>query len=248
MNSKTAIVAAFVILIFIIERAWPAAPNAKNLPRVAKNYALAMFNFILSPLIVIPLSMWAANAAPHWRPVFWTGWTGLVFDLLVLDFWIYWWHRANHIVPLLWRFHEIHHLDENLDSTSAVRFHFGEVLLSSVVRAAVIFILAVPMPSVIVFETVLLLAVIFHHSNLRLPSAFERTLSMIIVTPSIHWIHHHAKRADTDSSYSTGLSIWDRLFGSSSSTVRSASLPIGVEQQRDVPLFDLLTRPVKKRE
>ena len=147
-----------------------------------------------------------------------TGSAGLVFDLLVLDFWIYWWHRANHRVPFLWRFHEVHHLDQFLDVTTAVRFHLGEVLLSAIVRGAIIIILAVPSMSVVIFETALLLATMFHHSNMKLPAGLERALSWLVVTPSTHWVHHHALRRDTDSNYATVLSIWDKLFASRSPT------------------------------
>jgi sterol desaturase/sphingolipid hydroxylase (fatty acid hydroxylase superfamily) len=181
----------------------------------------------------------------QWRPDWYSGWTGLTLDLLLLDVWIYWWHRLNHMVPFLWRFHEVHHLDEQLDSTSAVRFHFGEVILSSIVRAAVILIAAIPLTSVIVFELVVLVSALFHHSNLRLPSKLETILSRFIVTPSIHWIHHHAKRDDTDSSYATVLSLWDGIFASSSKTVRTPEMSIGVEGRRDVRYLKLLLRPFK---
>jgi sterol desaturase/sphingolipid hydroxylase (fatty acid hydroxylase superfamily) len=179
----------------------------------------------------------------NWRPEFWSGWFGLGLDLLLLDFWIYWWHRINHVVPFLWRFHEIHHLDEMLDTTSALRFHFGEVILSSLVRAAVIFALAMPLSSVVVFEVLVLVSALFHHSNLKLPTAFERALSFIIVTPSIHWVHHHAKRVDTDSNYSTVLSVWDHLFGSRSQTVRTVDMPIGVERVRERGFLSLILKP-----
>jgi len=171
------------------------------------------------------------------------GWPGLGLDLLLLDFWIYWWHRLNHRWPLLWRFHEVHHLDEFLDATSALRFHSGEVLLSAVVRALVIVVAGVPLASVVVFETVLAVVVMFHHSNLRLPRAFERALSLVIVTPSIHWVHHHATRTDTDSNYSTVLSVWDRLFGSRSANRRVVDMAIGVEGHHEEPLAGLLLRP-----
>ena len=82
----------------------------------------------MSPLIILPLSAWAAAAAPAWRPAGWIGLGPLLIDLLILDLLIYGWHRANHVLPWLWRFHEIHHLDQFLDATSALRFHFGEVL------------------------------------------------------------------------------------------------------------------------
>ena len=198
--SKGGIVISFAIVMLVLERMFPAVRSrvAAMLARMVKNATLFGFNALLSPLIVIPLSAFAAQHALEWRPEWWSGWTGLAVDLLLLDLWIYWWHRANHVVPFLWRFHEVHHLDEFLDVTSAVRFHFGEVLLSALVRACVIFLLSVPLSSVVVFETLVLAGAIFHHSNIGLPAAFERTLSLVIVTPSIHWVHHHALRRDTE--------------------------------------------------
>src|SRR5262249_7199489 len=150
------------------------------------------------------------------------------FDLLLLDFLIYWWHRANHRVPFLWRFHEVHHLDRFLDVTSGVRFHFGEVILSALARAGVIALFAIPLSSVLSFEALLLVATGFHHSDLKLPPSLERALSWIVVTPSIHWVHHHRVRSDTDSNYSTILSLWDRLFASRSQTRRTPEMEIGV--------------------
>jgi sterol desaturase/sphingolipid hydroxylase (fatty acid hydroxylase superfamily) len=179
--------------------------------------------------------------------MWWSGWPGLVLDLLLLDCWIYWWHRANHVVPVLWRFHEVHHLDGFLDASSALRFHFGEVLLSALVRVGVILLLGVPLLSVVVFETLLALSAMFHHSNLRLPPRLERALSYVIVTPSIHWVHHHAIRRDTDSNYSALLSLWDRLFVSRSATRRSPDMPIGVEGLSDKGLAQLVARPFEGR-
>jgi sterol desaturase/sphingolipid hydroxylase (fatty acid hydroxylase superfamily) len=109
----------------------------------------------------------------------------------------------------------------------------------------VVLVLAVPLPTVLVFETVLLIATIFHHSNLRLPPGLERALSRIIVTPSIHWVHHHRIRADTDSNYSTVLSIWDPLFRSRSPTRRTPDLEIGVEGREELPVLDLVAVPFR---
>jgi sterol desaturase/sphingolipid hydroxylase (fatty acid hydroxylase superfamily) len=243
LTSKTAIVAVAFVLLFALERAFPVAVWREGVKRVGRNLSFAALNFIASPLIVIPLTAAAASYAPDWRPTFWSGWPGLVIDLLLLDFWIYWWHRANHRLPFLWRFHEVHHLDEMLDTTSALRFHFGEVILSALVRALVIFILAVPLHSVLIFEVMLLLSTLLHHSNLKLPRGFERVLSLLIVTPSIHWVHHHAVRADTDSNYATVLSLWDRLFASTSETVRSETMKIGVEGQQEKNVLALLIKP-----
>jgi sterol desaturase/sphingolipid hydroxylase (fatty acid hydroxylase superfamily) len=107
----------------------------------------------------------------------------------------------------------------------------------------VIFAWAMPLSSVVVFETIIAMATIFHHSNLRLPQPLERMLSFLIVTPSIHWVHHHAKRADTDSNYATFLSLWDHVFASRSLTVRSVEMPVGVEGKQDDDLIGLIVRP-----
>jgi sterol desaturase/sphingolipid hydroxylase (fatty acid hydroxylase superfamily) len=239
---KVAIIIGSVAIFFVVGRLFPFA-KPTGFGRVYKNFSLAAFNVVLSPLIVVPVSAFAAQYALQWRPDWWSGWLGLALDLLLLDIWIYWWHRANHELPFLWRFHEVHHLDETLDASSALRFHSGEVLLSSLVRAVVIFVLAVPLSSVIFFETVVATVTIFHHSNVRLPQSFERALAMIIVTPSIHWVHHHALRRDTDSNYATFLSVWDRVFASRSKTVRSVEMPVGVEGKPDDDLIGLIVRP-----
>jgi len=226
---------------------WPAATDgsrpAAGLRRLARNLALWLVNAGLSPLIVVPLSLWASEAALDWRPAAWTGWRGLAVDLVVLDFLIYWWHLANHRVALLWRFHEVHHLDRFLDTTTALRFHFGEVLLSALARAGAIYLLGFPFGSILAFETLLLMATLFHHSNLRLPAGLERALSLLIITPSIHWVHHHARQSDTDSNYGTIFSFWDRLFASRSPTRRTPDMEIGVEGRPEQLLARLFVRP-----
>jgi sterol desaturase/sphingolipid hydroxylase (fatty acid hydroxylase superfamily) len=240
---KSAILIGGLAMFFIAERLFPFARMVRGISRIAKNLSVAGINAILSPLLVVPVTATVVGFAHDWRPADWTGWTSIILDLVVLDCWIYIWHRANHRLPFLWRFHEVHHLDETLDSTSAFRFHFGEVLLSAILRCLVIVALAVPLKTVVLFEVILALATIFHHSNVSLPPRLEKLLSLAIVTPSIHWVHHHAIRADTDSNYATILSIWDRIFASTSRTLRTPDMPIGVEAKSDLPLVGLLKKP-----
>jgi sterol desaturase/sphingolipid hydroxylase (fatty acid hydroxylase superfamily) len=256
LQSKAAWIVGFALLMVTLERLFPAARPlaaahltrlADRLRRLVKNVSLAGLNAVLSPLIVIPVSAAAAQWSFDWRPLWWQGAGGLLLDLLVLDFWIYWWHVANHRVPFLWRFHEVHHLDQFLDATTALRFHAGEVVLSSLVRAGVIFLLAVPLASVVVFEVAVMFAALFHHSNVKIPARLERTLSWVVVTPAIHWVHHHAVRRDTDSNYATILSLWDRLFGNRSPTQRWPEMPIGVERLTDKRFFQLVVRPFRRR-
>jgi sterol desaturase/sphingolipid hydroxylase (fatty acid hydroxylase superfamily) len=243
LSSKGGIVVSTLVILMLLERAFPMVHVRSNLNRLIRNFSFAGINFLLGPLIVIPVTTLAAGHAFHWQPQWWSGWTGLALDVLILDCWIYFWHRVNHEVPFLWRFHEVHHLDENLDASSALRFHFGEVVLSSLVRALVIILVGVPLSRVIVFEILVTMAAIFHHSNIRLPVQVEKLLSLIIVTPSIHWVHHHALRSDTDSNYSTILSIWDRLFGSVTKGARVPDMPIGVEGNKEQKLLSLILRP-----
>ena len=256
LSLKALLVGGAFVFFLAYERLRPAAESPLLLRfghasraawrRLARNLSLFGINAVLSPLVVVPITVWATGLGLGWRPAWWTGWPGLLLDLVLLDFWIYWWHRANHEVPLLWRFHQVHHLDELLDSTSAVRFHFGEVLLSALARAGVIVLLDFPLTSVLLFEGLLLIATIFHHSDARLPPRLEGALARVIITPSIHWVHHHALRADTDSNYGTIFSFWDPLFRSRSRTRRWLTMPIGVEGRRERPLLRLIVTPFER--
>jgi sterol desaturase/sphingolipid hydroxylase (fatty acid hydroxylase superfamily) len=249
--AKGAAAFAWFALFFVAERLAPAVQPrvATGLPRLARNASFWLLNTLLSPLAVLPLTAWAATHRLYVRPEWWAGLPApaLAFDVLLLDLLIYWWHRANHEWRLLWRFHEVHHLDRFLDSTTAIRFHFGEVLLSAGARAAVVLLLGFPFVSIVLFESLLLCATIFHHSNLRLPAGIERALSLVIITPGIHWVHHHAVRADTDSNYGTLFSFWDRIFRTRSPTRRTPTMAIGVEDEDDRALPALLARPFRRR-
>ena len=246
---KGALVGIWLAGLFLAERFWPAAPlpaavARAPLARLARNLALAAINFLLSPLVILPLTALAAGHALAWRPVWWQGWPGLALDLVLLDFLIYWWHRANHRWHLLWRFHLVHHLDRILDSTSALRFHFGEVLISAAARAGAILLLGFPFLSIVAFETLLLIATIFHHSNLRLPPRLEAALASLVITPSIHWVHHHRRHR-----YGFQLRHGVQLLGppvrQPEPGRRSPEMEIGVEGAEELALPGLLLRPVK---
>lgn len=232
--------------LFALERARASSPATPDMRRLLKNGVLWGLLLIISPLIVLPLTAFAAGH-PLWsRPAEWPPLAMLAVDIVLLDLWSYWLHRAYHEVPLMRRFHRIHHLDERLDTTSAVRFHPGEVALSALLRMIPITMLAIPFTDVVLFETLLLAESLFHHSNVRLPAVFERALSLIIVTPSIHWVHHHAISADTNSNYAAVLSLWDRVFKTRSPNARTPEMKIGVENAKDAPVLTLLLAPLHR--
>lgn len=245
---KFALLGIFLVFFFTAERLKPFAPKWETNRRVLTNAGLWLSVMPVSPLFVVPVSLWAETHSLWARPEWWSGPQGLLIDILILDFWIYWMHRTFHEVPLFWRFHEIHHRDETLDATSSVRFHFGEVMISASVRCFVIILLGVPFTSVIVFETVAALSAIFQHSNLKMPTGFEKAVSRVFVTPSIHWIHHHETKEDTNSNYCNIFSWWDILFGTRSKTVRTPELPIGLDYTKDKSFFGNLFQPFKKGE
>jgi len=100
--------------------------------------------------------------------------------------------------------------------------------------------------TVVVFETLVLIFTLFHHSNIALPSRFEGALSKAIITPAIHWVHHHAIRKDTDSNYGTIFSFWDPLFRTKSETQRFQNMKIGVENLKDTNFVRLMLAPFSR--
>jgi sterol desaturase/sphingolipid hydroxylase (fatty acid hydroxylase superfamily) len=260
LAAKGLIVGGWIVLALAIEQWRPAAPppialagyGAAWFARWGRNLSFFVLNSALSALFVLPVTIWAALAAPWSRadlvgPAF-PIWARLPLDIVLLDFWIYWWHRANHEWRFLWRFHEVHHRDRHLDATTALRFHFGEVALAAGVRALVIMAFAIPLTSVIVFEILVIVATVFHHANWRIPPVLEAALAKIIITPSRHWVHHHNVQADTDSTYGTIFSFWDRWFGTTTPTQRSALMPLGVEGKNELPLIALIGAPIRRSE
>jgi sterol desaturase/sphingolipid hydroxylase (fatty acid hydroxylase superfamily) len=134
-----------------------------------------------------------------------------VAGVLLLDYTLWWWHRWNHTVPALWRFHRVHHIDRQLDVTTALRFHFGEMGLAALFRAAQIAVLGVDRDALAWWQRMLLLSIFFHHSNLRLPKNMSHQLVTVIVTPQMHAIHHSEIEAESNSNWASLFTWWDKL-------------------------------------
>ncbi|MDQ3624698.1 MAG: sterol desaturase family protein [Verrucomicrobiota bacterium] len=139
-------------------------------------------------------------------------WAHALGALLILDVFTYFWHRANHRVPFLWRFHRVHHADEKMDATTSARFHVGEIVMSSILRVPLLFLTGIQLWELAIFETAMLLVVQFHHANIGVGARLDRWLRLFIVTPAMHKVHHSRLRPETDSNFTAFLSVWDRLF------------------------------------
>ncbi|MEW6269570.1 MAG: sterol desaturase family protein [Thermodesulfobacteriota bacterium] len=153
--------------------------------------------------------------------------------VLLLDYTLYVWHVLTHRVPFLWRFHRVHHADLDLTASTALRFHFAEMVLSVPWRVAQVLVVGAAPLSLAIWQTATLMAILFHHSNSRLPIALERRLSRLLMTPRMHGIHHSIVRQETDSNWSTIFAFPDYLHGTHRLNVPQDEVTIGVPELRD---------------
>lgn len=176
-------------------------------------------------------------------------WLETTLAVLLLDYTLYLWHVLEHRSPALWRFHAVHHVDLDMDASTALRFHFGELAASIPWRAAQITIIGVTPRSLRIYQQLLMLSVMFHHSNVRLPAAVERWLSRFIMTPRLHGIHHSVVRDEVNSNWSSGLTIWDRLHRTLRVNASREEVTIGLPKIRDpeeVTLPKVLKMPFER--
>jgi sterol desaturase/sphingolipid hydroxylase (fatty acid hydroxylase superfamily) len=172
----------------------------------------------------------------------------VILGWLLLDAAIYWQHRLMHLVPALWRLHRVHHSDTAFDTSTALRFHPVEIVLSVAYKGVIIIALGAPPLAVFIFEVLLSCVALFNHANLRLRG--DAWLRYLLVTPDLHRIHHSVLRVETDSNYGNVLSLWDWLFRSYTPQPRDGqtTMRIGLAEFRDEPqqkLPALLTQPLQ---
>jgi sterol desaturase/sphingolipid hydroxylase (fatty acid hydroxylase superfamily) len=233
------LIGAFALAVIVGERRYRLRrPTQAEPRRSARNVALgalalatvqAFENPVVQPLAScverrriglaqrLPVPAWARD--------------GLAF--LLLDYSIYLWHILTHRVPALWRFHLVHHIDMDLDSTTALRFHAADMAISVPYRAAQVVLLGASPRALRLWRAFFFLSVMFHHSNLRLPFRLERVLARVLTTPRMHGIHHSTVRSQTETNWSSGLSVWDHLHGTFRLDVPQDAIRIGVPAYRD---------------
>lgn len=219
-----------------------------------KNVVLGVLNSLLTGLGFVALwwavAQWAQAhgfGLLNWLPM--PGWARLAVAFLLFDAWMYWWHRLNHRVPFLWRFHRTHHSDPKMDVTTANRFHIGEIALSSVLRVPVIALLGLQLWELALYELAMFTVVQLHHANIAFPAWLDRALRVVIVTPFMHKVHHSRWQPETDSNYSSLFSFWDRLFRSYRLRDDPHTLRFGLDEfnrPEDHTLTGLLTTPLKQ--
>lgn len=162
-------------------------------------------------------------------------WFAVIASVIIMDFIVYLQHVMVHAIPALWRLHRVHHADLDFDVTTGSRFHPIEIILSMLIKFAVIVVLGPPVIAVIIFEIILNATAMFNHSNVRLPLAFDRVLRWFLVTPDMHRVHHSAEDDEANNNFGFSLPWWDRLFGTYKAQPRHGheGMTIGIRQFRE---------------
>jgi sterol desaturase/sphingolipid hydroxylase (fatty acid hydroxylase superfamily) len=236
---KPLLIVLTLSVIFMLEGAFPHYKDRTRRMRHGFPHVItALLNGLLTRFVLAGLTVQAIEWGGRSRlglaqglPVPFSAKAVMVF--ILFDAWMYFWHMANHRVRFLWLFHRAHHADTAMDTTTALRFHPGELLLSTFIRLPVILLLGMSFADLVLFEAVLNISTLFHHSNLAIPEKWDRMLRTVIVTPDMHRVHHSVEAFETNSNYTSILSIWDRVFGSFRAREDTRAITIGLPGFRE---------------
>ncbi|MDQ6620267.1 MAG: sterol desaturase family protein [Pseudomonadota bacterium] len=221
-----------------LERARPLRPRREPTGRrLARNCAVGVLTGVTVLLVERPVVQAVATVIER------RGWgllprlalprrLRLPLMIVLMDYTLYWWHVLLHRVPLLWRCHRAHHADLDLDTSTALRFHAAEFLLSVPWRVAQVALLGISRKGLSIWGALTAAEVMFHHSNVRLPLAFERRLCRFVITPRLHGIHHSIVHREQDSHFSSGLTLWDFLHGTARINKLRRTVTIGLREYR----------------
>ena len=254
---RMAFIVGGLLLFWIIEGAIPLLPMTykKNKSRhAAVNLVFTLIHIIIHTFLaifIVILCDWCKQN--QFGFVYWLHvgvWGTVLISFLVLDFFGGWLvHITEHKLFVLWRFHVVHHADNNVDVTTALRHHPVESVLRGIFFFMGIFVSGSPVYGVMIYQTLLTLSVAFSHANISLPKWLDTSLSYVLVSPNMHKVHHHWKQPFTDSNYGAVLSIWDRLFGTFKK-LDSKEIRYGLDRyypnEKDEDFFTLMRKPFQQ--
>ena len=208
-----------VLLLMAVWQAWlPRKKLLQGYKRWPGNLGLivvdALFAKLLLPAGAVGAALWAEQHGVGLLPALGLAdAVTLILAVIVLDLVIYLQHVLFHAMPMLWRLHQVHHADRDIDVTTGLRFHPVEIVISMLIKITSVAALGVPALAVVIFEVILNAMAMFNHSNIHLPRALDSALRLLLVTPDMHRVHHSVLVHETNSNYGFNLSLWDRLFG-----------------------------------
>ncbi len=218
-NLQPLILVGMLILMYGIENMRPylqKAPNQKQ--HDLRNAGMSLISFVINGLLSLGVLASVEWTASHQfgllNQVNLPNWSEILIGLLLIDLGSYGVHNLSHRIPLLWRFHRVHHSDPNLNATSSLRFHpFEVVLTQGIYQATAVAVFGISMTTFIVYGSIALPLIILQHSNVKWPDWIEQPARYIIATPGWHKIHHSDDRPLTDSHFGDVFTFWDRIFG-----------------------------------
>ena len=235
---RPVLVGAFIALLFLQWRFPLRRQHFHLLRRLIRNFVFSIPGFAIVRLATLPIPLALAAWAQERRfgllnssPL--PSWLVAIATFLLMDYAYWWWHWANHMLPLFWRFHNVHHTDLDMDVSTAARFHFGEMIFSIAFLSFAVVLFGVSPLMLVVFFIAFEAATLFHHSNWRLPIWFERILNHVIVTPRMHGIHHSIVQRETNSNWGTIFSWWDKLHRTFRGDIAQSEITVGVAAYRD---------------
>lgn len=241
IEPKTIVAACALCVLWLAEHRFPFflefwSQKHDRLRHDARNLALGLMNAVLAVALTGTLLVAVEVSFSESGLLRWLSWPAVATTfvaLVILDFWMYVWHRLNHSVPFLWRFHRMHHSDPSMDASTGVRFHTGEILMSGLARAALLPVLGLSLWQMALYDALLLPVVLFHHSNVRFPRWLDYGLTLCVVTPAMHRVHHSRWRPETNSNFASILPIWDRLFRSFRLREDARTIHLGLDEFDD---------------
>lgn len=211
---KDAILIAALAVFYVLESFVPYFDSYQNRTRhTARNLGLILLNAGILSVTITPLVVFATNM--DWGffalwDIDW--WVQLGATILILDFVTYVLHVLYHKIPVMWRFHRVHHSDVAMGVLTGARFHIGEHLLSNLIKCGFYVGFAIELEHLLVYEAIFITNVFFHHANISIGEPLDRFYRILFTSPNMHKVHHSDIKAETDSNYTSLFSFWDRLF------------------------------------
>jgi sterol desaturase/sphingolipid hydroxylase (fatty acid hydroxylase superfamily) len=247
MDWKTLALLSSLFFFGVLEYCFPFFNFEQSLvKRVSTNFILGLFNALITSLTTTALlrSIWQQTSWQgvfHFMPLPW--FVLLILSILVLDAYMYFWHWLMHITPIGWRFHRIHHLDREMNISTAYRFHAIEVVASNFPKLFLIWLLGIQPLYLLIFEVIYTIELVFHHSNWALPYQIDRVLSYCIVTPNYHRLHHSQTFKNTQSNYASLLSFWDQICGTRKYPKSPELIKLGLPKETRADILTMLWLP-----
>jgi sterol desaturase/sphingolipid hydroxylase (fatty acid hydroxylase superfamily) len=249
MENKSLAIFISIVLFGMLETTFPFFQYRQNGIKIFSS------NLILGLINALAVNLTMAYVLKRlWTQSLWLGffndlnlnlpWLSFILSFLLLDLYMYIWHRLLHSWRLGWRFHLVHHTDRYMNISTAYRFHTIEVIISNIPKFCLIYIFGIPTSYLLIYESFFAVSLVFHHSNWALPFKLDKILSYVIVTPNYHRVHHSQLMEVANHNYASLLTIWDFVFKSRYYPQFPEAIALGIESQNgELNFMNLLKLP-----